>query len=73
MSTPEPILASISTQTSTNTRLHASICIPYGYVDLKYMIYAIYMIDLGHNGTAIVCRVVVLVIFNDKSMNLQPI
>jgi len=31
-----------------NTRLRASICIPYGYVDLKYMIYAIYMIDLGH-------------------------
>ena len=28
--------------------LRASICIPYGYVDLKYMIYAIYMIDLGH-------------------------
>lgn len=28
--------------------LRASICIPYGYADLKYMIYAIYMIDLGH-------------------------
>ena len=30
------------------TCILASIAPLYGYVDLKYMIYAIYMIDLGH-------------------------